>query len=144
LGSIPAKICSLTLVVLGVAVATPAHAALDETLAVTARDVRVVAIAGKKLFVRSRDGVDEIADGTGRVFAFRWRRRLAPPLRALLGPYLAEYEAGLRARHRTGHAISTVRTRVLEAHVLARPRLSRGSVCLTARLPKGVTLDALP
>jgi hypothetical protein len=122
----------------------PAHAALDEVLDRGAPDVRVVTVAGQRVYVRSHDGVEELADASGRVFAARWQRRFAPALGPLLGPYRADYEAALRQRHRLGHALLSLRTSRLAVQMHVRPRGVRGSICALQHLPKGVTLDAIP
>jgi hypothetical protein len=131
--------CACLLVLSG-----PAHAALDELLDRGGRDVRVTIVAGQRLFVRSRDGVEELADASGRVFAARWHRRFGPALGPLLGPYRAEYELALRGRPRLGHALLSLRTPRLAVQVHVRPRGARGSICALQHLPKGVTLDAIP
>jgi hypothetical protein len=130
--------------VLGAALLAPglADAALDEPLGASA-EVTTIRVAGHAILIRVRGNVREYA-ADGRIFAARWRGRFAPDLRGLLGPYYAEYEEAMRARRPSGHSSLVLHTPSLELRSFTHMHTVQGALWLTARLPEGMTLDALP
>jgi hypothetical protein len=135
----------LTFVVAGAALSysSSAHAALDEVLAKSSKEVSTEQIAGQALRVRTRGVVKEFAGTDGKVFAAIWRGNAAPDLHALLGTHYASYEAALNARRKGGHNHLFLVTPEITINVISHNRMLAGSVYLTQGLPKGVTVDAL-
>jgi hypothetical protein len=135
----------LTLAVTGAALAhsRSAHAALDEVLASSSKEVSVEPIAGQSLRVRTRGVVKEFAGTDGKVFAAIWRGNAAPDLHTLLGTHYASYETALNARRKGGHNHLFLVTPEITINVISHNRMLAGSVYLTRGMPKGVTVDAL-
>jgi Protein of unknown function (DUF2844) len=140
-----AKHVVLSFAVVGAALtySSSAHAALDEVLASSSKEVSVEPVAGQSLRVRTRGVVKEFAGTDGKVFAAIWRGNAAPDLHTLLGAHYASYETALNARRKGGHNHLFLTTPEITINVISHNRMIAGSVYLTRGLPKGVTVDAL-
>jgi hypothetical protein len=139
----PRFVLSLALVGAALLYSTSAHAALDEVLATSSKEVSVTQVAGQTLRVRTRGVLKEFAGKDGKVFAAVWRGTAPPNLHTLLGAHYASYETALNARRRGGHNHLFLSTPEITINVISHNRLLAGSVYLTNGLPKGVTVDAL-
>jgi hypothetical protein len=126
----------------GSLVARPAQAALGEKI--SEKETQALAIpAGPTLRVREHDGVREYVGDDGKVFAFRWRRAMAPDLDTLLGSYLPAYQAAVQKHRPMSRTVYVIRTPELVVSKLMHGHVVSGVAYLPAQLPKGVTVDAL-
>jgi len=132
---------------LGVALATPAHAALGGDVASVVRDsaaIRATRLVTPFIAYDLHESV--AADGTrlreyvdrgGRVFAISWRGPRSPDVSALLGTHAAHFYA---ARSRlSNHHVAFVNEADLAVTVMKLPRGWEGSALLPTAIPAGVS-----
>jgi hypothetical protein len=133
--------CFQLLVCVGaVALATPAHAALDEVITTGAPDVRATRVADRDVLVREHEGVKELADSRGTIVAAKWEG--FTDLHALLGAHYDAYAQALRSAPFALHHVH-VKTAELEISIVSYGAVRHSAVALVKSMPKGVTLDAL-
>lgn len=86
--------------------------------------------------------VKEYVDNNGNVFAITWKGPVMPDLQQLLGTYFSDYITAARNR-RGGHHHLIISQPGLVVHAQGHMRAFFGVAYLPARLPAGVSPDAL-